>query len=136
MPTVEQVGVEWKELKSQLLNVDKVERYVITPPHAMAVLSWSAAVSFQEWWLEIMANAFTTGVWPLEGDQSLIALNDSPTTVNTRVTDLMAKYLRQRSKSVDATHATIQMCFAILVGGTGSPPHIDVMSNVTTNNEQ
>jgi hypothetical protein len=91
-----------------------------------AIPSWANVASFKKWWNEVTIPVMGGTVWPVECSAS--KAHPHLTDKAEHLRELLA--LSQLNDQPSLAEATVDIDFAILVGGTGSPPHVDSISNL------
>jgi len=76
--------------------------------------------TFRQWWGRTVDAVIQGTTWPLQCDQSIVSINTS---------EAQQLLLLQRDFHLKCDLIGCVVCtyFAILIGGTGSPPHIDTI---------
>jgi hypothetical protein len=89
-----------------------------------AIPSWANVASFKKWWNEVTIPVMGGTVWPVECSAS--KAHPHLTDKAEHLHELLA--LSTLNGQPSLAEATVDIDFAILVGGTGSPPHVDSIS--------
>jgi len=128
-PSYSGTTMKWTNMKKRL---GEEGGDMVRKSPAWDVFDWVTPDSFKSWWCNTVESIFEGTTWPFECGESLRQF--SMLTEEEMVSMLRAR----RLKIVDGTRYDcktadiISLCFGVLVGGWGSPPHIDTHHNMLT----
>ena len=96
-----------------------------------AIPRWANVASFKKWWDDVTVPVVGGTVWPVECSAS---------KAHPHLIDKTEHYREMRAFSSlkgdpSLAELTVELDFAILVGGTGSPPHVDSISNLLSRHQ-
>ena len=116
---------KWSDIEKALS--DTKQAMLVLESSSWNILKYVDASTFKRWWTTVVDKIFKGTTWPYECPVSCTGLHLKGDRLLSRLQDHCAKTLPE-SKDVD--ELTIHLAFGLLIGGMGSPPHCDTMTNI------
>jgi len=120
----EVLNMTWTAMRAQL-SEPKLDAIPVSP--RWDVLDWVNAVDYKAWWAKTVDGPVVDGTWPFENTKSGHKFRLTDTQLTKRI----------KSKSESKYHGcmdtmNVDLAHALLIGGKGSPPHIDTHVNLAS----